>query len=305
MQSQYHSGEREAQRLAGEQDIADAREGMMQPRIAVPAVRWLSAQTLLAIATRDPEDRPWASVLTGRPGFLHAEDSGAGLWIDQKIPGSICSDLKRNSAIGLLAIDLATRQRMRVNGKAHTLPSGLYVTVQESFFNCPKYITRRLALPSDAAASAGQQNGADLRAEHLQLLHETDVLFMATAHPERGLDVSHRGGDAGFVQLLPDGTLRIPDYPGNSLFNSLGNLLVDPRVGIAVPNLRTGEVLEITGRATIAWRDADPADSTGGTHRFIDITPEAWRMAPGGPTASHTAEPSPYNPHERPAPSSS
>ena len=298
MASQYHSGEIEAQRLAGEQDIAEDREGMMQPRIASAATRWLTAQSLLAIATLDEQQRPWATLLSGKPGFLHADNGGAGLWIDHAIPASVQGNLKARPAIGLLAIDLSSRQRMRVNGTAHFIPSGLYITVAESFFNCPKYITRRFTLPTAAAEHPnGRSEGSELLAEHLQLLHETDVLFLATTHPERGLDVSHRGGDSGFVQLLPDGRLRIPDYPGNSLFNSLGNLLVDDRIGLAVPNLRTGEILQITGHATVAWHDDDPTRSSGGTHRFVTIAPEYWRIATGGPTASTSAEPSPFNPH--------
>jgi uncharacterized protein len=299
MTSQYHSGELEAQRLAGEEEIAEAREGMMQPRIASAAIRWLQAQALLAIATRDEEGRPWASLLTATPGFLHANAGGAGLWIDHAISAMNVRHLKTNAAIGLLAIDLSTRQRLRINGAAHIIPSGLYVTVAESFFNCPKYITRRVALPSSASEHpVGRNEGVELLAEHLQLLQETDVLFLATTHPERGLDVSHRGGDPGFVQLLPDGRLRIPDYTGNSLFNSLGNVLIDPRVGLAIPSLRTGDVLQIAGNATVAWHDEDLSGSTGGTHRFLDIMPEMWRIDTGGPTAGIPAELSPFNPRE-------
>jgi predicted pyridoxine 5'-phosphate oxidase superfamily flavin-nucleotide-binding protein len=299
MTSQYHSGELEAQRLAGEEQIAEAREGMMQPRIASAATRWLQAQSLLAIATRDEDGRPWASLLAATPGFLHADTGGEGLWVDHAISTQVRDNLKIDTAIGLLAIDLGTRQRMRVNGSAHIIPSGIYVTVTESFFNCPKYITRRTALPtSESEQAKGRDQGNELLADHLQLLHETDVLFFATTHPERGLDVSHRGGDPGFVQLLPDGRIRIPDYTGNSLFNSLGNVLVDPHVGLAIPNLRTGAVLQIAGHATIAWHDEDPTQSTGGTHRFVDITPQGWRIERGGPAAGAAAEPSPFNPHE-------
>jgi hypothetical protein len=297
MTSQYHSGEREAQCLAGEQDIANARDGMMQPTIPAAAFRWLTAQTLLAAATLDSLERPWATVVTGKPGFLQADSDGTGLWIDRTMPAAVLLDLKQHGSIGLLAIDLASRQRMRVNGVATAMPSGLHVTVAESFFNCPKYITRRIALPSAQSTPAEHGEGTALRAEHFQLLSETDVLFLATTHPDRGLDVSHRGGDPGFVQLLPDGRLRIPDYVGNSLFNSLGNLLADPHIGLAIPNLRTGSILQITGTATIAWHDEDSTNSTGGTHRFVDIAPTAWRIEDGGPIAGATAETSPFNPH--------
>lgn len=251
MHSQYHSGERKAQQLAGEQDIADTREGMVKPAIPRQVFDWLAEQTLLAVATLDAAGHLWATVVPGKPAFLQAEANGTELWIDRAMPQPVLNDLKNDSNIGLLAIDLTSRQRMRINGTATALPSGLHVSVQEAFFNCPKYITRRAALPSTTHSEPATREGVQLLAEHLQLLSEADLLFLATVHPERGLDVSHRGGDPGFVQLMPDGRIRIPDYPGNSLFNSLGNLLIDSRIALAIPNLHTGTVLEITGTATI------------------------------------------------------
>jgi predicted pyridoxine 5'-phosphate oxidase superfamily flavin-nucleotide-binding protein len=295
--SQYHSGERKAQQLAGEQDIADSREGMMRSSIPRQVFDWLTEQTLLAIATMDATEHLWATVVPGRPGFLHADANGTHLWVDRIMPPSVLSNLKSGGNIGLLAIDLISRQRMRINGNATALPAGLHVSVQEAFFNCPKYITRRVALPSTAQNEFTKQEGDHLLAEHLQLLNETDLLFLATTHPDRGLDVSHRGGDPGFVQLLPDGRIRLPDYPGNSLFNSLGNLLIDSRIALAIPNLRTGTILQVTGTATIQWHDRDEDNSTGGTHRFVDITPIAWRIEAGGPVSKGALELSPFNPH--------
>ncbi len=297
MHSQYHSGERKAQQLAGEQDIADSREGMMRSSIPRQVFDWLKEQTLLAIATLDAANHLWATVIPGKPGFLQPDANGSHLWVERAMPPTVLSNLKGGGNIGLLAIDLISRQRMRINGTATTLPSGLHVSVQEAFFNCPKYITRRMALPSSADSEPTKHEGTHLLAEHLQLLSETDLLFLATTHPDRGLDVSHRGGDPGFVQLLPDGRIRLPDYPGNSLFNSLGNLLIDPRIALAIPNLRTGAILQITGTATIQWHDRDEDDSTGGTHRFIDIMPTAWRTEEGGPISKGASELSPFNPH--------
>lgn len=297
MASQYHSGEREAQRLAGEQEVAESREGMMQPAIPRQVYRWLAAQTFLAVATADAAGRPWASLVAGAAGFLEADGDGTGLSIRHDLPASALSQLQNDKRVGLLAIDLVSRQRMRINGTADLLPGGLHVQVQEAFFNCPKYITRRVAHPGAAAVVDNTFEGTSLLPAHMDLLRAADVLFLATVHPERGLDVSHRGGDPGFLQMLPDGRIRMPDYPGNSLFNSLGNLLIDPRMAIATPDLRTGNVLQIAGRATVEWHGRDDDDSTGGTHRFVLITPETWRLEAGGPTAGATAELSPFNPH--------
>ncbi|WP_232296170.1 pyridoxamine 5'-phosphate oxidase family protein [Terriglobus sp. TAA 43] len=270
---------------------------MVRSTIPRQVFAWLREQTFLAIATIDGAGHLWATVVPGKPGFLQPDASGTHLWVERTMPQTVLANLKSGGNIGLLAIDLISRQRMRINGTATALPAGLHVSVQEAFFNCPKYITRRTALPSETDGERDEHEGSRLLAEHLQLLSETDVLFLATTHPERGLDVSHRGGDPGFVQLLPDGRIRIPDYTGNSLFNSLGNLLIDPRIGIAIPNLRTGTILQITGTATVAWHDRDEDDSTGGTHRFVDITPVAWHTEEGGPVSRGASELSPFNPH--------
>jgi hypothetical protein len=270
---------------------------MVRPAIPRQVFDWLTEQTLLAVATLDGAGHLWATVIPGKPGFLQAEANGTHLWVDRSMPQAVLANLKSDGRIGLLAIDLTSRQRMRINGTATALPSGLHISVQEAFFNCPKYITRRSALPSTTHNETAQREGIQLLAEHLQLLSETDLLFLATAHPERGLDVSHRGGDPGFVQLLPDGRIRIPDYPGNSLFNSLGNLLIDSRIALAIPNLHTGSILQITGTATIQWHDQDVDDSTGGTHRFVDIESIAWHVEEGGPVAQGVSELSPFNPH--------
>jgi len=56
-----------------------------------------------------------------------------------------------------------------------------------------------------------------------------DTFFAASVHAERGLGVSHRGGNTGFVKVLDEQILRIPDYPGDSLLNTFGNLTVNPK----------------------------------------------------------------------------
>ena len=64
-----------------------------------------------------------------------------------------------------------------------------------------------------------------------------DVLFIATAHATRGADASHRGGNPGFIEVLDGKTVRIPDYAGNSMFNTLGNLVVNPAAARSRPSI--------------------------------------------------------------------
>ncbi|MGO7969101.1 flavin-nucleotide-binding protein, partial [Rhizobium ruizarguesonis] len=80
--------------------------------------------------------------------------------------------------------------------------------------------------------------GGDLRRiqQHLddrarQMVEGADTFLVASYvdrdNGERQVDVSHRGGNAGFVHIGADGVLTIPDFPGNRFFNTLGNFLVN------------------------------------------------------------------------------
>lgn len=78
---------------------------------------------------------------------------------------------------------------------------------------------------------------------------------LATAGPT-GLDVSPRGDPAGFVEILDERTLLLPDRRGNNRMDSLRNLLADPRVALLFLVPGAGETLRVNGRATLS---VDPA----------------------------------------------
>ena len=59
-----------------------------------------------------------------------------------------------------------------------------------------------------------------------------DTFFVATHAAGLGADVSHRGGHPGFVSVTDEGRLTWPDYPGNSMYMTLGNLELEPRAGL-------------------------------------------------------------------------
>jgi hypothetical protein len=120
---------------------------------------------------------------------------------------------------------------------------------------------------------------------------------LATGHPAGGADASHRGGNPGFVEVVDGSTLRIPDYSGNSLFNTLGNLLVDAHFGMLVPDFRDGRMLQLTGMARVNWSAADPEHCSGGTGRFAEFQIAEWReRATAAKGTDAGLELSPYNP---------
>ena len=74
-----------------------------------------------------------------------------------------------------------------------------------------------------------------------------DTFFIASSHPDGPVDASHRGGAPSFVEIKDD-RLVVPDYPGNSMFNTFGNLYLNPQAGITLINFETNQQLKLTGK---------------------------------------------------------
>jgi predicted pyridoxine 5'-phosphate oxidase superfamily flavin-nucleotide-binding protein len=87
-------------------------------------------------------------------------------------------------------------------------------------------------------------------------VEESPFFFLATADAEGRPDCSFKGGMPGFVRILDETTLAWPDYDGNGMFRSLGNVLANPHVGLLF--IRIGEKpgrLRINGRAELSFDD--------------------------------------------------
>jgi len=87
---------------------------------------------------------------------------------------------------------------------------------------------------------------------------------------------SHRGGNPGFVEVLDERTLRVPDYVGNGMFNTLGNFVSNPRAGLLFIDFEGGRTLQLIGTPMIRWELDAPSDRTGGTRRYWDFTVDRW-----------------------------
>jgi len=143
------------------------------------------------------------------------------------------------------------------------------------YANCPKYIRpREVALPGPAGPGAPPvRRGTRLDADQMRRLARTDTLFLASRHPIAGADVSHRGGAPGFVHVTGPDRLVIPDYQGNTMFNTLGNLAADPRAGLLLVDFEGGGTLQLSGRARIEWDRAAVAEFEG-AERLVELTVE-------------------------------
>jgi uncharacterized protein len=223
----------------------------------------------LLVGGLDAQRRPWATVLSGWPGFMHAPDAQHLRVEALPQPGDPLS-LQPGMPLGLLGLEPHTRRRNRMNGTVVALDShGFTLQVDQSFGNCPKYIQARVPrwVKREAPAPARAES-AQLSAAALQLVRGADTLFIASSTPQarghagaEGVDVSHRGGLPGFVRVTQhdDGStvLHIPDYRGNHFFNTQGNLLLNPQAGLLFIDHRSGDLLQLTGHTELLWQDTE------------------------------------------------
>jgi hypothetical protein len=185
--------------------------------------------------------------------------------------------IEANPIIGMLFIELGGRRRYRVNGRLiDKQASGIEVRIIEAYSNCPKYIQRRnLRDLGPTSLPVRRVQGTSIKDDVTAIVHQADTLFVASCHPKFGADVSHRGGTPGYISILNEETLRIPDYPGNCLYNTFGNFEV-PHAGLGIPDFVGNRVLQLSGEATLHWDMPDPAGQTGGTLRFWDFRLDHW-----------------------------
>ena len=232
---------------------------------------------------------PWASILAGPPGFLTSPDARRLRVAAQPLPGDpLNTTLAEGADIGLLGMQLETRRRNRMNGRVTTLGNGSFeVTVDQSFGNCPQYIQTRAVAFQPHAPSKPVFAGDRLDDAARAMIGKADTLFIATStsgekrSADHGADVSHRGGKPGFVQVEDDRTFVFPDFAGNLHFNTVGNLVVNPRAGFLFVDFASGDLLYLTGRTEIVWQDDEVAAFIG-AERLIRFAVEAAIRVEGG-----------------------
>lgn len=257
----FHPGELELQREAGVAERMARLGGQMirdylpeQHRAFFPLLPFVIAGSL------DERAQPTASLLAAPPGFAWSPEPQM-LRIDARpLAGDpLQRNLRPGVPLGLLGLQPHTRRRNRANGSVLALDeSGFTLGVAQSFGNCPRFIHAREAVYVGAAAAdpvleSGMLESAILGPRERALVASADTFFIASAHPDsaaapsaaQGVDVSHRGGPAGFALFTGDDTFLVPDYRGNNLFNTLGNLRLNPSAGLLFLDRALGHVLQL------------------------------------------------------------
>jgi uncharacterized protein len=290
----WHAGERLLQERAG----VGARMAEIGPRLLrdfMPEQHraFFAELPFLVAGTLDAEGQPWATLVAGPVGFAHSPTPqllrlGADASWDEDVRGH----LRVGAAIALLGLQAHTGRRNRANGRIAAIGAqGVDVTVHQSFGNCPKYIRPREAFHAPTATPSRLSVSSGLSAEALRIVRAADTFFIATAHPRaseahtsanaEGVDVSHRGGPAGFVQVAADGSLLVRDYMGNTFFNTLGNLQLEPRCGLLFMDPANGDRLQLAGRAELLWEPQRPSAAPA-TERLLRIAVRQAVLVQGG-----------------------
>lgn len=296
----FHDGEKTVQQRVGVREKIEAiGQRVIRDHMPQQHRELFGKLPTLLIGSLDAQRRPWASILAGRPGFISTPDERTLHIAARPLPGDpLAVRLAPGVPLGLLGLEPQTRRRNRMNGTVTDVGAeGFSVRVDQSFGNCPQYIQARSPQWRDepgatVGALPAQQLDAGLSLAAHALMRRADTLFIASASPQarghagaHGVDVSHRGGRPGFVHVdtgAPHGrsVISVPDYRGNFMFNSLGNIAAHPHAGLLFIDYASGDLLQLTGRAEIVW-DGPALQPFEGAQRLLRIEVEMGRWMPG------------------------
>ena len=282
--SPFHRGELAIQRRLKVSAKVD-RFGKVAIRDFMPAQHreFFSELPMFFIGSVDAQERPWASVLYGRPGFIQSPTERL-LRFASYPPAQdpFAGSLRNDAVVGGLGIEFHSRRRNRVNGKltVDAARRGFDIRVDQSFGNCAKYIQARVARRVSDPSDTGERRVRRFTrfdGECAAILRHCDTFFIASRfgadpnHPRHGVDVSHRGVPAGLLMAVDDRTLRWPDYRGNFFFNTFGNIELDPRCGLLIVDFDSGDTLQLTGTANVLWEAPSDDPAPQGAQRAVEF----------------------------------
>nr|ACP17937.1 putative pyridoxamine 5'-phosphate oxidase-related FMN-binding protein [Pseudomonas nitroreducens] len=282
MDTPFHPGELAIQEQAGVREkVADFGSRAIRSFMPDQHREFFALLPWLLVGSVDPDGQPQASVLWGLPGFAHSP-APEHLSIDAlaEADDPLHANLHDGALLGLLGLELPTRRRNRLNGRVEAMNGdGFSVRALQSFGNCPKYIQSR-HWQTQPRTPGPSVSGVGLDSRWVELATGSDTLFIASRHAGEngGVDISHRGGPPGFLRLGEDGLLWLPDYAGNNLFNTLGNLALEPRCALLLIDFDSGDLLHLQATARIHWpQDGAPVWAPG-AQRMLSLRPGAWRL---------------------------
>ena len=320
----WHSGETAMHKLMH----VPEGENPNSPFLSPGAGYMVTKAPLLALGTLDEEGRPWTTVLGGKEGFARpvAQSTiGLRILVDREydpviqllLGGSngepVTAD-GEGKMMGGLTIDLETRMRVKLHGRmlagvleaenkeAAVAEAQLLIKIDKSLGNCPKYLNSKEIVPATPKPKL-ISDSPKLSTQAISLLEKADMFFMSSFQRNIDMDTNHRGGPPGFVRVISNdesgAVIIYPEYSGNRLYESLGNLQNTPLAGITFPDFDTGDVLYVTGNTEVL---IGPAASSvlPRSNLAVKLTITSSRFVENGLSfRGIPGERSPYNPQVR------
>lgn len=284
---QFHEGEVAVQERLGVRAMAERVGNSIGTRMPAVAQAWLRAQHLAAATTVAPDGSVWVSLLSGEAGFLEASDETTLQVRTALVDDVLQANLAANSAIGLIVLEPSARKRMRVNGTAQLEHGELTIRAQQVYANCPKYIQARHVVETEQETATIAQTGTALAEAQRQLIQSADTFFIGS-YSDGNADASHRGGNPGFVQVVSETLVTWLDYPGNTMFNTFGNLYNNSQCGLLFVDWNRGQTLQLSGHAFLEH---------DGSQTSVRFQLHQWRETVNGSSLRwQLDEYSPFNP---------
>ncbi|OJD27324.1 hypothetical protein ACJ73_01276 [Blastomyces percursus] len=307
------------------------------PYLSPGAAYLIQKSPLIALGITDTQGRPWTTILGGEAGFAGpVAESIIGIrnFVDKtydpvvetlyggKSNGEVVKEEGKGRLISGLSLDLEARKRVKLMGRMvagnlagletrdpdkkgnepqHAGQAQLVVKIEQSIGNCPKYINRKQitpVVPNPKLISDSPQ----LPPEAIELLGQADTLFISSYY-EESMGTNIRGGTPGFVRVVSNdingAVIAYPEYSGNRLYQTLGNLQMTPLAGYVFPSFENGNVLYLTGKTEILVGKAAAA-LLPRSNLAVKVTVTSARYVENGlPFRGQPGQPSPYNPPVR------
>ncbi|KAI5370699.1 putative pyridoxamine 5'-phosphate oxidase, FMN-binding split barrel [Septoria linicola] len=326
----WHSGEAEIQRKMQVHDLDNPTVPQLSPQLS----NHLQIAPLISLGALDKDGRPWTTLLAGQRPM--SQPLGGGIigiktpitgkhdpvveeLVGKEASGQVVREEGQGRMVSGLTIDLETRKRVKLFGRmiAGALSTRddevtgqqeaiaemqVVLKIEQSLGNCPKYLNKRRIEPAVAKPELLSKS-ASLSDEALALLQKADLFFVSSANKDQDMDTNHRGGPAGFLRVASNdasgAVLCWPEYSGNRLYQTLGNLAVYPKAGICVPDFDTGDCLYLTGTTEILI-GADASAYLPRSNLCVKLTVTSARFVTQAlPFRGVAGEKSPYNPQVR------
>ncbi|MGY5351206.1 hypothetical protein ACXGQW_01320 [Wenyingzhuangia sp. IMCC45533] len=265
MSNVFHQGELKVQDNMGVKHLAAKVGHSINDKIIPGAIPFTENQSTLIISSNDSKGKNWISLLVGPSGFIEVPDANTfDIYIDQLQSDTndiFFENIKNQKNIGAMFIEFASTRRYRTNGIVYKITENkISIKIIEAYPNCPKYIQKRtLVKNSSIQRQTTTKKGTQLTDEFMDLIKKSDTFFIGSGAANK-MDASHRGGKPGFVDIVDSNLLKIPEYIGNNLYNTLGNLESNPNAGLLFIDFKTNSVLQLNGTVSISYNQKTEED---------------------------------------------